>query len=258
MFCPNCGAQIPDDSSFCEKCGSRIEKVIERKEKPVRKPGSKRTEPVPERKVSENIRLCPDGKYRWVYEVEMLKNPTILITVLKVMLLSFGIVLAFLGVISLIGGDYRYWDADDVLSFFKVFLILLLVMLAISVIAYLIVAAMHGWTYQVLYTMDEKGVELKEMRKDFGKAEALGWLAAAVGEAVGNMSMMGAGVLAATRDSSMSVFRDVRKVKAVRRRHVIYVNQVLEHNQVYAEDADFDFVLNYICEHVPKTAKIIR
>ena len=105
MFCPNCGAKIPDDSGFCEKCGCRIERVIERKEKPVRKPGSKRTEPVPERKVSENIRLCPDGKYRWVYEVEMLKNPTILFTVFKVLLLSFGIVLAFLGVISLIGGD---------------------------------------------------------------------------------------------------------------------------------------------------------
>ena len=25
MFCPNCGKEIPDDSSFCEFCGSRIE-----------------------------------------------------------------------------------------------------------------------------------------------------------------------------------------------------------------------------------------
>ena len=25
MFCPNCGAQIPDDSIFCDKCGCRIE-----------------------------------------------------------------------------------------------------------------------------------------------------------------------------------------------------------------------------------------
>ena len=24
MFCPNCGAQIPDDSIFCDKCGCRV------------------------------------------------------------------------------------------------------------------------------------------------------------------------------------------------------------------------------------------
>lgn len=27
------------------------------------------------------VKLYPDGKYRWVYEVPMLKNPTILIDV---------------------------------------------------------------------------------------------------------------------------------------------------------------------------------
>ena len=30
------------------------------------------------------VKLYPDGKYRWVYEVLMLKNPTILIDVFKV------------------------------------------------------------------------------------------------------------------------------------------------------------------------------
>ena len=30
MFCPNCGAQLPDDSTFCEKCGARLEKPVKR------------------------------------------------------------------------------------------------------------------------------------------------------------------------------------------------------------------------------------
>ena len=37
------------------------------------------------KKVSENIYLCPDGVYRWIYEFPMAKNPTILITVWKVL-----------------------------------------------------------------------------------------------------------------------------------------------------------------------------
>ena len=57
--------------------------------------------------------------------------------------------------------------------------------------------------------------------------------------------------------SSSSEFSRVKKVKAVRSRHVIYVNQTLEHDQVYAEDPDFDFVLNYICGHVPETTRIL-
>ncbi|MBQ9642956.1 MAG: hypothetical protein IJV26_02835 [Lachnospiraceae bacterium] len=208
------------------------------------------------RKVTENVYLCPDGKYRWTYELQMLKNPTILITILKVILLSFGIVMAFLVLINLIGGDFRYWDRSTFVSFFGPFLILVLVMLALGALSYLIIAAMYGWTYQVLFTMDEDGVELRQMKKDFENAQAIGWLMAAAGLAAGNLTTAGAGLLAATRDSSASSFKQVRKVNAVRHRNVIYVNQLLEHNQIYAADADYDFVLKYICEHVPETAQI--
>ena len=30
--------------------------------------------------MSENIKKCDDGSYRWVYEFDMLKNPIILLT----------------------------------------------------------------------------------------------------------------------------------------------------------------------------------
>ncbi len=36
MFCPNCGQQLPDDSTFCESCGARIE------------PETEETQPVPQ------------------------------------------------------------------------------------------------------------------------------------------------------------------------------------------------------------------
>jgi hypothetical protein len=290
MYCENCGHPIPDGARFCDSCGTPLipagaahpEEIYENtsddtmippmpeapdassdasgKRKQKKKMKQKAGGPEPDvkiegRRVTENICLCPDGKYRWIYEYEMLKNPTILITVMKGLLLSFGIVAGFMVLINLIGGDFRYWNRSDYLSFFKGFLIFLLVMLALGAVSYLILAAIYGWSYQVLLTMDEDGVELRQMKKDFQKSQAIGWLTAAAGLATGNIGRVGTGILAATRDSSTSVFQHVRKVKAVRSRHVIYVNQVLGHNQVYAEEADFDFVRNFIVEHCPN-AKI--
>ena len=48
----------------------------------------------------ERVKLCNDGKYRWVFEVNMLKNPTILFDVYNVMFMSFIIV--FLIVVSIV------------------------------------------------------------------------------------------------------------------------------------------------------------
>ncbi len=200
-------------------------------------------------KVTENVYLCPDGKYRWTYEFDMLRNPTLLVTIWKVMALSFGIVIAFMLLVTLFSGDFKYWNAEDAFSFFRGFLLLLVVLMAIAVVAYLIVAKMYGWRYMVLFTMDEGGIEHRQMAKQFEKAEAIGWLTAAAGLAAGRIGMAGTGMLAATRSSSFSEFELVKTVKSVRHRHTIYVNQTLLHNQVYAEAPDFDFVRDYIIRH---------
>ena len=43
-------------------------------------------------KTDSRVTLYPDGKYRWVYEVPMLKNPSILFDVYWVLGISFGLV----------------------------------------------------------------------------------------------------------------------------------------------------------------------
>ncbi|MBQ4426051.1 MAG: hypothetical protein II882_10020 [Lachnospiraceae bacterium] len=204
-------------------------------------------------RVTPNITLGEDGKYRWVYEFDMLKNPTILITTVKALLLSFGIVMAFMLGMQLIEGVMTTFD--EYWNFYKWMLVLLGVLLVLAVISYLILAKIYGWKYMVLFTMDEEGVENRQMKAQFDKTQAIGWLTAAVGLASGKVGMAGTGMLAATRDRAVSVFDSVRKVKSVRRRHVIYVNHLLMHNQIYAEDADFEFVRNWIVTHCPK-AKI--
>ena len=201
------------------------------------------------KKVSENVYLCPDGVYRWIYEFPMVKNPTILITVWKVLLVSCAICLVLVGV-PLLFTD----GLESLLGLGKGFGAALLVLLPLSILGYLLVAAAYGGKYMVLFEMDETKVRHIQMEKQVKKAQAMGWLTAMAGLAAGSLSAAGSGLLASSKSVSTSVFADVKQVKADRAMHVIRVNQLLEHNQVYANGADFDFVLNYILDRVPEAA----
>ncbi len=205
-------------------------------------------------KATENIYLCADGKYRWVYEFEMLKNPSLLFTIWKVLGFSFGIV--FLFVFLLLVFDGNMGDFSDFWSLLLQFLLITLIVMALAVPAYLIIAGSYGWRYTVLFTMDEEGIEHRQMKKQFDKARALGWITAAAGLASGNATVAGTGILAATRDTSTSIFANVRTVKSSPARHIIYVNQILNHNQIYAESPDFDFVRDFIIRHCVNARKI--
>ncbi|MBQ6553769.1 MAG: zinc-ribbon domain-containing protein [Firmicutes bacterium] len=258
MFCHNCGAKLIEGANFCESCGAKITAAAEGpKPEPKAKKAAKER-PADEdfaksgTKVTENIYLCPDGKYRWIYEFSMLKNPTILFTVWKVLGISFCILLCIGLVMMLAGGD----GFESFFPFAKGLVVMLLFMDFLGVIAYLIVAHQYGWKYMVLFTMDEDGVEHRQMKEQFDKAKAMGWLTVAAGIASGSLSSIAIGLNTATRDRMNSEFKVVRKVKAVRRRHVIYVDELLNKNQVYADTKeDLDFVLDYITQRVPEKAR---
>ena len=87
------------------------------------------------------VKRCADGKYRWVYEVPMLKNPSILFDVYKVLGISFGIVWLF-GMI-LIGCEEGF-DLDSLWGSTSVFLIVMLIFAVIGYIGYFIVGAAAG------------------------------------------------------------------------------------------------------------------
>lgn len=203
-----------------------------------------------EGKVTENVRLCPDGVYRWSYEYKMLKNPTVLFTVWKVLGITVGIVIVMELIFGLAGGNLN--TAEDWLGVGKVALIVGGIMLGLSVIAYFILAAMYGWKYQVLFEMTAGYVRHIQMPKQFKKAEAAGWIAALLGAVAGSPGATGAGLIAASRNTMTSELKNVSSIKIKKRRHTIHVNQTLNKNQVYAEDADFDFIAGFLKDHCPK------
>lgn len=266
MFCQNCGAEIPDDAAFCSKCGEKIvladeeaeaaaeivpaEPETSAVEKPARKKKAKEEPRVYQAEKRGNIMFCEDGKYRWYYEYKMLKNPTILFTVLKVLYLG-SLAPALLTFFLQLGDGFI--TACKV--FFEVFLICAAIMTVLGIIGYVVLAGIFGWTYMVLFEMDEEGVTHLQMAKQYKKAQAVSWLAALAGAVTGNLTLTGAGLLAASRNSMSSEFSKVKSLKKAKGRNTIYVNELLGKNQVYCAKEDYDFVWDYISSRCPN-AKI--
>lgn len=198
--------------------------------------------------MSENIKKCDDGTYRWAYEFNMLKNPISLLTVLKIFLL----VLVGMWIIF---GLFRIGDDGFVGAFVaqtKELLIPAAILFGLSIVGYIILARIYGWKYCVLFEMNETGIRHIQMEKQYKKAQALGWLTAMAGVAAGKPGVMGTGLLAATKNEQATEFSKVKRLRTFRAFHTIKLDSPLNHNQIYAEPEDYDFVLNYISKRIPK------
>ena len=255
-FCPNCGAQLQEGAKFCANCGTPVQQVPvqqapAQQQKPVQPAPA--PQPTPQRapqptpqpvqaapQPGSTITLGQDGKYHWYYEVKMLKNTAILGTLLKV----FG---------GVVAGMWLFANAmngfEDVGPTTKVMLIILGVIVVLTLLGYLLVAAMYGGKYCVLFEMDEKGVSHTQLPKQFKKAQVMGLVSAFAGGSPGTVAP---GLLAATRNSLYSDFRSVRTIKPKPGQHLIKVNAPMSKNQIYVEDQDFQFVLDFIRSHCPK------
>ena len=196
--------------------------------------------------------LCPDGKYRWVFDVPMLTNPSILFDVYWVLVISFGIVWLF---VLLIGGCEGHLRLIDVWDSARVFLLLMAVFFVIGYVAYFFVAWYYGWKYSILFIMDEKEVVHKQLPGTEGKARAIGKLTALAGAAGGKVGMVGMGILIANRTSMTTSLNSVRRLVPCRRFNLIKVNQKLSRNRVFVADEDFDFVYQFLCHHCPNARK---
>ena len=97
------------------------------------------------------ITLCPDGKYRWGYELKLLKTPAIVFVIWKSLGGAFSGVWLFVTLLSL-GDTHFCWDGFW--SETKMFALLTASMLALSLIAYLLYAVVMGGKYCVLFEMD--------------------------------------------------------------------------------------------------------
>ena len=196
--------------------------------------------------VNEHVRLYPDGKYRWVYEVNMLTNYSILFDVWKVLGISMGILVLLFVVIAVFDGD---WDVDMLIGMASTLGIVALVMLVLGLIGYFVYAAISGWKYAVLFIMDEKEVVHQQMPNTVKKGQLIGALTILAGLASGRPGAVGTGVLAQSRLSMTSTLAHVEHLISCRKMNLIKVNERFEKNRVYVNTEDFDFVYNFLITH---------
>ena len=195
------------------------------------------------KEANDHVQLYPDGKYRWVYEVNMLTNYSILFDVWKVLGISIGILVLLFVIIATFDGD---WSFDTLTGMASSLGIVVLVMLVLGLIGYFVYAAISGWKYAVLFIMDEKEVVHQQMPNTVKKGQLIGALTILAGLASGRPGVVGTGVLAQSRMSMISTLADVERLIPCRRMNLIKVNQRFAKNRIYVNDEDFDFVYNFL------------
>ena len=250
-YCPNCGSQLPDEARFCGSCGATIpaaEAPVQQADPqappaPDPQPEAPAYQPPAPEQLTGAVQLCQDGLYRWVYEVKMLKTPAILVTLYKI----FGIVIAAVWLLICIMSGF-----DNFLELTKWFLVILAGFAVLVALGYLIVAAVYGGKYCVLFEMNEAGLRHIQVPRQYKKAQVLSFIAVLAGAIAGNPTVSGAGILSASRNSLATDFRKVRTITPVPAQHLIKVNSPFSKNQVYVDDEGYDFVLNFIRSHCPK------
>ena len=100
-----------------------------------------------------------------------------------------------------------------------------------------------------LFEMTDEYVRHIQMPKQFKKAQALGWITAFVGAMSAKPTMVGIGLTSSANSTMTTELKNVAALKIRRGRNTIHVNQKLDKNQVYAQNADFDFVESFLKQH---------
>ncbi|MBR3006239.1 MAG: hypothetical protein IKH68_06250 [Erysipelotrichaceae bacterium] len=194
---------------------------------------------------SDNI-IKKGNRYSWVIELPMLKNLFLLFEVWKVLGITYVLMLFVTLLINLFSGG----GMDGMVSASKASTIVLAILLVLSLPAYYLVTRANNGKYTVLFEMDERGIDHTQIKTD--KARAMEVLTMLAGEASGNKTTKGAGILSAAGGSLYSPFVSIREIRTDPEKKLIRLQSLLISNQVYTEAEDYDFVLNYIVDHCPK------
>lgn len=229
MICKKCGKPFDGPGDVCPRCGAENSASGTAGKASVE---------------GDTVVFCPDGKYRWIYELNLYKNPTVFFLVWKILIC---ITLGIFAVVMI--ADAVEWPeeflAERLPGDLRFLLYFLTGVTLITLAGYLIYAAVSGGKYCVVFEMDEKGVNHVQLPPSAKKAEAISFLSVLAGTAAKSATTAGIGLNAA-RTELYSAFSSVKRVRAYPRRCLIKLDSPFNHNQIYAGKNDFEFVLNHI------------
>lgn len=194
------------------------------------------------------VKKFEDGKYRWLYDLDLRKNLSILYTTIKVVLISFLVPLILLMILFAIEGNL----INALKDLLPIYFLICIVLVFITLISYYIVVRYYKGRFSFMFEMDENGVTFKRFGSDAEKTENIGKIVSIIGATTNNAGLVGGGLNLAASQTSTSNFSKVRSIKAIPERDLIKVNSLFLFNQVYVNKDDYQFVLDYIQSHIKR------
>ena len=182
-----------------------------------------------------------EGNYKWIYCVDMNKNPIMLKTVLIVMQIAYLPVWILALYMSIERGVD--WEILGI-----IFLCYLAVML-IAVGATWFIKVIYKGNYFMVYQMNEEGIWFAQVTDQADKTKMIASLNAAIGAASGNVGQVISGsAMTIAAGSAYSRFKKVRRIRASRQDELIRMTSFLLYQMIFVPEKDYDFVWNYITE----------
>lgn len=189
----------------------------------------------------ERVKLCGDGKYRWIYKMSTLKNPTMMIRMGKILGVTLLVIYIIAQLASLIGeGEKPFLQTVEML------VPAILIILAVYIVSYLLWVLLCGGTYVCAFEMDDAGILHAQGQNKTEKQKLIEQMTVLLGAVSPVIGVLGSGLTAAVNSSWKSNFFAVTSLKAKRRYNAIYLNEPGCKNIIYVDDRDFDFVWNFI------------
>ena len=182
------------------------------------------------------------GVYHWAYYLNMYKNFSILRMILKAMGIGMFVIGAII-VGALISSGSRAFSTAEIIGSI---VIIVVIILAIVVGCYFLVALIYGGMYISYFVMDDQKISHYQPTEQAEKARLIGLFSAAGGAATGNWGLTAASMTAGGRLIVEMKFDEIRSMTIVPSLGEIRVHSFLTWNTIYVNQEDFAFVAEYL------------
>ena len=188
-----------------------------------------------------------EGSYKWIYNIDLDRNPVILMTVLLVIHVLYAFLLIFWIFLSVRFG----FDLEMYAILFGTYIAVLI----ISLLSVKYVNWRYKGRYLMVYHMTEEFIRVAQIRDQGDMTRQLSFLRGLLGILANEPGTVISGMALSTMTDASSRYKSVYRINGERKNDVIHLTSLFLFNMVFVTPEYYEFVWKYIVSRCPK-AKI--